>query len=428
MKRIYAIGAAVILAVLFLVVAINTLARPAIQVTDDVCVEIPALINGEEDTLQSSGCNEPAPTNTPQPDPTNTPTIAPTASIEPTSTPTQTAEIEPYPEAPLCPTHDDRTYHGLWDSERGCHYDHTHGDNPHDLDYRLGTEIYGLMGGEISYPWQTVNADGYLENDLKHAGYIWHVRDNIPCPTSDPCITAFRALAHQHTIADASVRFHSYVFEGQTSDGGYFLLSGWMDFGDLHAPEGNRVVDVEGNHCGSESNPGNHKQHAIEGGDRAPSNIWYGRSRASSDPSVDRVCSFAHLGVSAHDPWIWTSQEEPYQGDYVCYPNPRCRVNATTFRIHSAGVNVNDLFPFIFGGSGLVDFNGWADRYGVPYEGGGGCTEPSLDCAPFILEGLQGAQYRTNTSHTAQDYRDYDVYFPDDNGRLQTSGWSQPVD
>ena len=107
------------------------------------CIEQDIRHNGQTVTLHSDGCHA-------QPDPTATQT--PTATITATVTPTQTAQIEPYPDAPACASHDDRAYHSLWDAERGCHYDHQHGDDPHELDYKLGTDIYGLMGGEISYP------------------------------------------------------------------------------------------------------------------------------------------------------------------------------------------------------------------------------------------------------------------------------------
>lgn len=349
-----------------------------------------------------------------------TQTPLPTNTPEPTETP-DTGPIEPYPDAPPCPTHDDRAWHGLWDYERGCHYDHHHGDDPSLLDGVLGTQIYELQGGEISSPWQTVSAEGYLENNTKHTGYVWYVRENIPCATS-PCVSNLRVVVHQHTLHDASVRFHSYTMEGTTSDGGYFLLGGHMDFGDLHAPEGTVVFNVEGNHCGRTANPGNHKQHAVEGGSRAPSNIWYGRSRTNSDVTVDRSCGFAQIGTSAQDPWVWASQTEPFLGDYVCYPNPRCRVNATAYRLHLFSLRMDVRgFDFLYE-DGIANFEGWADRYGVPYEDESACSEPGIDCTPFVVRGLQqGTAYRTNGAYTEQMYRDYDVYFDG-----QTANWARP--
>lgn len=101
--------------------------------------------------------------------------------------------VEPYASAPTCPTHDDRAYHGIWNGERGCHYNHSHGDDPHSVDDIFGTAFYDWAGGEISYPWETPR-----ENELKHAAYNWFVRVEDDCFSEyeDGCVRAFRAQAH----------------------------------------------------------------------------------------------------------------------------------------------------------------------------------------------------------------------------------------
>ena len=106
----------------------------------------------------------------------------PTGTSAPTPGSTTPQPGQPYADAPACPpsVHDKRKFHSLWNAELGCHYDHHHGDNPHELDSILGTDLFAKMGGDISYPWQTFSTAG-LENDLKHAGYFWHVRKDIPC-------------------------------------------------------------------------------------------------------------------------------------------------------------------------------------------------------------------------------------------------------
>lgn len=410
-----------ILAVIFsaLIVVFGLRQSSAAQPNVADCVQL--AINGET-VYESAACTKP--TSTPEPTATDVP---PTETpIPPTPTNEPGGPIDPYPDAPPCDVHDNKTYHGLWDYDLGCHYDHQHGDDLHVLDGALGTEIFALAGGDgMGAPWQTVNSEGYLENDVKHAGYIGYARSDMPCQNS-PCVNSVRVMVHQHTIADASVRFHSSLVEGTTSDGGFFRFTPHIDFGDLHVPEGTRVIDVEGNHCGSTTNPGNHRQHAVEGGSRAPSNIWYGRSRLNSDVAVDRECGFVQLGTSAQDPWIWTSQEGPtYQGNFVCYPNSRCRNNATSYRMHLFTIFMIDdpRFNFIYDENGVANFEGWADRYGVPYEDGNGCTAPSIDCTPFVVRGLQrGVNYGTHPAYTEQFYQDHDIYF--DN---RPAGWAQPV-
>lgn len=373
-----------------------------------------------------------------------TPTVVPTslpgitATIGPTSiggtrpSPTPITSIapqpgQPYADAPLCPAsaHDKRKFHSLWNADLGCHYDHHHGDNPHDADVVLGTDIYSKMGGEISYPWQTFSTSG-LENDLKHAGYFWHVRKDIPCPNNNPCITAFRTLVHQHPSGmDATVRYHSYAFEAQMSDGGYILTGGWVDFGDLHSPEGTVITDVHGNHDSRlGGGAGRHKQHSPTNGQI----IWYGASQIRVDENYPR--GFITLSSTIQDAWDITDPNDPSRhDDYVCHglvPAGRCRTNATTLRPHLISVNmsVRDFNSIIDADSnGSADFQGYADRYGRPLAPGHSCTAYTVDCAPMIMRSLKtGYNYPTADSHTALSFKDYDIYFGN-----QSAGWNQPV-
>jgi hypothetical protein len=401
-------------------------AAPARQA--ETCVRIGQLDDGR--ALWAGDCGpvvEPIPSDTPPP------TDLPPTDVPPSETPT--GPIAAYPDAPLCLSHDNRAYHSLWDAARGCHYDHHHGDNPHEADAVLGTEIYGIMGGEISYPWMTYS-DAGMENNLKHAGYFWHVRTVDACSPNpaglpvEPCITSFRVLVHQHaTGRDATVRYHSYVVEYATSDGGYALLGGWADYGDLHSPESTIVVDVPGN---SDSRTcagvGRHKQHAPEGSQRNGL-IWYGASlQGPLDECGPR--GFVTVSVTIMDPWDYTSQSEPARfDDYQCYNpadphNGNCRQNATTLRPHLIGLNMqttiwNGLIDA--DGDGRVTWSGNADRYGrlLP----SACEGYSTDCAPVIFRNVKaGQQYLAPSSATSQSFRDYDVYFA---GR--SAGWNQPV-
>jgi hypothetical protein len=388
----------------------------------------------------TQGATATAPSNATAPAPGTSTPAAPTPTTAGPVPTRPSGGSAPYPGAPLCPSHDPRVYHSLWDSARGCHYDHHHGDDPHALDDLLGTDLFAKMGGEISYPWQTSSQAG-LENDLKHAGYFWHVRRDIPCDgVPSPCISAFRVLVHQHpTDRDATVQYHSYAFEFRTSDGGYGLFGGWADFGDLHAPEGTVVLNVPDNHDSYRGGgAGRHKQHAVEGGPRAPSFIWYGASRGLP-PGQNGPRGFVTLSVSIQDPWDWTDPANPSRtDDYVCHGHvsaDACRSNGTNMRPHLMGFNVDTRFPFIDAdGNGQVDFEGYADRYGQPYPDGGGCSAYGVDCAPVVMRGLRyGYNYETADVATALSSRDHDIYFcngapcaPRDRG-ARSSGWSQPV-
>lgn len=345
------------------------------------------------------------------------------ANASASAVPAQAPErLAPYPTAPVCPSHDSRAFHTLWNAVEGCHYDHHHGDDPHELDDLFGTSLFSLMGGEISHPWQTFS-DAGPENVLKHAGYFWHVRRNLqPQPGQDAYVKAFRLLVHQHpTGRDSDVRFHSGVFEAVVAgtDGaeGYIQIPGmWIDFGHLLV-DGRKVLDV-----GMEAEPGRHRQHGSRG---APQIIWYGASRATHapDPRGRIPRGFVSISTSVHDVWDYTSPGNPSRvDDYACFGSPRCQANATLLRPHLIGVQVpRVLRPIVDPDrNGIADWTGYTDRYGVPVDG---CAGTGLDCVPVTLRGIRTdvSTYSCN-QECARSYREHDIYF---DGR--TSGWSRPV-
>jgi len=333
------------------------------------------------------------------------------------------AQTEPYPSAPACAFHNDRAFHALWNSAEGCHYDHHHGDDPHVVDDIFGTSLFDLMGGEISHPWQTFSAAG-KENDLKHAGYFWHVRRGLqPEPGQRAYIKAFRVLVHQHPSGrDAEVRFHSgameaLVIDARTGERGTIQIPGmWIDFGHLLV-DGAKLEDV-----GLTAEPGRHKQHHSFG---APQIIWYGATEATHTPdSRGRIPrGFVSVSTSIHDAWDFTSADNPSAiDDFACFPRRRCQNNATLLRPHLIVVQVPPTLMSLVDPdrNGIADWKGFTDRYGVPVQG---CAAASLDCVPVTLKGVKTniGSYRCNRA-CGSSFREHDIYF---DGR--TSGWSQPV-
>jgi hypothetical protein len=333
--------------------------------------------------------------------------------------------LPPHPFAPPCAVHDVRAWHGLWNGELGCHYDHHHGDDPSLVNDLFGTSLFDLMGGTISHPWQTFSELGF-ENDLKHRGYFWHVRRDLPCVTPG-CITAFRVLVHQHPSGrDAAVRFHSAVLEAQvmnaaTGSVGYIQIPGmWVDFGHLLV-DGVRVIDV-----GEDAEPGRHKQHGSTG---TPQLIWYGATRAThmQDARGGIRRGFASISTSVHDAWDYTAPTDPSNAyDYVCHPNPICSANATVLRphllvVHGSVARAGDNRWILDGdGDGVINWQGYADRYGVPLFPGV-CFTASLDCVPVTVSGVDVNLDYACDSVCSVLFQDHDIYF----GR-RTSGWSQP--
>lgn len=323
------------------------------------------------------------------------------------------AQIAPTPGAPACDpaTHPVNGYHSLWDAARGCHWDHHHGDNPHLVDDLLGTGLFGILGGEgPGHPWQTFSTAG-MENDLKHGGYFWFVRRNMGCDAT-PCIVAFRIQAHMQPRKDSPVRNHSFVYEALGSDGAYVLTVGWMDTGGLRVDNAPIIPAPDAGN--------REKQHSFT----SPTQVWYASSIADHlpGPNGNIPQGVVRISTTMLNAWTRTNPANPSQDDnYFCYPNPRCRVNATAMRPHLITASIPPELRDVLDptGSGVVNYNGYADRYGVPVVSG--CSSYSLDCAPLIIQNM-----RVDRSYDACELgcgtSNHDIFF---NG--QTSNWAKPI-
>lgn len=336
--------------------------------------------------------------------------------------------VEPYAGAPACPTHDDRAYHGIWDAERGCHYNHSHGDDPHSVDHIFGTEFYEWAGGEISYPWETPQ-----ENELKHAAYNWFVRviDGCSSQFADGCVRAFRAQAHGvGAVQGDIVPFHSAWLEAlvcsetQPDVCGIVRGGGWQGPADLFI-DGHLILDREDNvnrfflsyfHTGN-----------------AQFTTWY-----NSVPS-----SFFDVTMQFEDRWnaappgegctgtgdetecgfLYSSEQELLDAtEWFCDSNgdgvpdeQDCPSNSSRRQIHVVGAGFPGGYYDLLDPDrdGVSTYNGFTDRYGEPVEG---CTEIGLDCVPFRLDSYEGsAGVRVDISYQYRgDAREYDLCFYED--------------
>jgi hypothetical protein len=341
-------------------------------------------------------------------------------------------QTAPYASAPLCASHDNRAWHSLWNASEGCHYDHHHGDDPSLVNDLFGTSLFDRMGGSISHPWQTFSAAGY-ENDLKHAGYFWHVGRNIPATSGQvQWITDYRLQVHQHPSGrDVPVRHHSFVMEARvinvmTGRVGFIRTGGWVDFGHL-VLNGVKVLDV-----GQSAEPGRHRQHGSTGGQ----GIWYGATAATHVPDrFGRIArGFVTVSTSVHD--LWDATQAHDFGNFLDYEctrqfgiaptDTRCRNNGTVLRAHLLGINGQAagnggmLAVVDPDGNGVIDWTGYTDRYGVPQQAGV-CSAASLDCFPTVLSGVETSVNYACDAYCGNRITDHDIYFGN-----RTAGWSIP--
>lgn len=225
--------------------------------------------------LPQTPVSEPTPTDV---IPTSTSTLAPT--LEPTSTPTlvatatpvltptqpPTGNIAPYPSAPACPdigsAHNTSEWHSLWDSVRGCHYDHEHGQDPFTPEVEdafPGFNLRELLGGvEISH----TNPSSPMENTHKHGGHKWQVDVSVP----NECSTAFESGANppnSYGVKSYAIQFHVFGREdvehearnhstavllafckpGSPNDVGYMYVPQLQEYGQRVAPYQGFIMD-----------------------------------------------------------------------------------------------------------------------------------------------------------------------------------------
>jgi hypothetical protein len=223
-----------------------------VEVTREVTVEATVLVpqqgaNGKQATPKPIGT---APVH---PDGSHSAASAPTP-------PAQGALIHPYPDAPLCPDsgehhHDHNLFHTLWDSVRGCHYDHEHGQDPFTSEVAAtfpGFNLRALIG---SVGLGHTNLSGPAENTQKHGGFKWNVLLAHPqgCEGHEGSPIGVSASAIQyHNFGDYAVEFDAVVHSAlgllrqcvtsDPADYGYIYVVQHVDYGQRVAPYQGNVL------------------------------------------------------------------------------------------------------------------------------------------------------------------------------------------
>lgn len=337
----------------------------------------------------------------------------------------------PYPpdrDVMPCEDHDSSKYHALYDEAEDCHHDHEHHEDPNFMNDVFGspaewwaTEEYPAQ--EISYPWQTFRGgnDDYeapaghdvMENALKHEGYGWYARKDMPCRqvNSDGCITDFRVQVHSVMGSmDAVVRFHSFSFEGKLclpekpKECGIYRTGGWIDFGYLYAGseamfEG-RYVPLENDPEGKSNGMRLHNALGIDD-DRGRDATWYGGSN-----------TLEAIGVR-QSAWGPIDPKNPGDEHFFCDDYDSCRMqNGAQAEAHLYAVRLDhNRFEVV---DGKINFKGFTDRYGNINPD---CSKTSIDCIPLEITNVPAVsgkensyfQYRDDAVRGTSDFRDFDT-------------------
>lgn len=352
------------------------------------------------------------------------------------------AGIPPFPGAPACPTHDDTQYHGLWDSVRGCHYDHTHNDDPALADSIFGSAGAAWGGQTISYPFMTPN-----ENDgMGHSGYKYFVNLNSGCAAEgfewmNPqphCVSAFRVMYHDAGgNAHAMKRFHSYYMEGQirSLDGkvtGTIQTGGWQDFGCIHLPykealllvnEQNPLNSDGSNRCGVQQSIHNPPYRALLPLDEALQRASQNRQTVVlwSPGETYGYNQLAGVSWRTFDTASGVMANDPYAEHFIC-PDFHCRYNNSEHGIVSVSFTIPRSLDT--NNDGIVNYTGYTDVKGNIVQS---CNAPSTNCVPLRIVNAPVGVAVWSIGGTPPspitpklNVHDGDIYF---NG--QPSGWIQ---
>lgn len=349
------------------------------------------------------------------------------------------AGIPPYPGAPLCPTHNDTIWHALWDDQRGCHYNHTHNDNPAQADFLFGA-AGAAWGQSISYPFMTANEN----NAMGHTGYKYDVNlgQGLDCPQDgydylnpDPnCIEAFRVQYHDvGGNAHMVKRFHSYYMEVQVQSRddkvtGIVQFGGYADFGCLHGSYKEFFVPLPGidpvnsngqSVCGTSQSLDLDPYRSTRTVEEIANIRAKGSDNMATWTSHDRYGynKFGYFFFRTLDTWGGMDKNDPYTDQFVCAGQPNCRYNNSVANVFTVAVIIPSSLDT--DGDGIVNYTGYTDLKGNIAQG---CTAPSANCVPLKIVnapvGMAVWKPGGGIRPTGEVIDDFDIYF---NG--QPSGW-----
>lgn len=418
-------------------------------------------VTGGDETIKVT------PTRTGTPRPAHTATATST-NVPNTVLPSATAGgvTAAYPSAPLCPdsgeNHDNTLFHALWDSARGCHYDHEHGQDPFTAEVAAvfpGFDLKALLGGVgIGH----TNPSSPMENTMKHGGFKWQVATVTP----QGCITGFeggtiavKAYALQfHAFGrqdvEHEVRNHSSVAllafckSTNPNDIGYMYVTQLQEYGVRVMPYQGMVLPYPDNfvppwdgrrgqyfttECfGADFNIND----AIRGnifidcrptfGDVNNNNtIWTSKiSGTGARPPGSGLFTLLFRGRDNYQRFDGSDLVHPFTWRFVCggvnYTPAGCRFNSSTFTIHEVMGNI----PAAWDGASLdedprpgrVTFQGFVDRFGALITGLE-CQEAGGNCHPIKLVAAFVGKYSSDlcvtkcSSTTPENTRERDIYF-----------------
>jgi hypothetical protein len=390
----------------------------------------------------------------------------------------------PFPDAPLCPdsgeAHDNSLFHTLWDSTRGCHYDHEHGQDPFTsevADTFPGFDLRELIGGVgVGH----TNPSSPMENTHKHGGFKWDVTlsHSVGCFGGDGHPTGVDAMVIQyHAFGDYAIEFESRTHSavgllrqcqaGNPSDFGYVFVNQLQDYGQRVSPyqggslpypdapvpayESNRApyfsVTCFGNTALCNKYP---SRESILSRENNATSTWIS-APGKLENSGSHLFALLFRVRDTYQALNDSDQTYPFTFAWLCSADggasysamPGCSYNNTTTRVHELMGEIPVEWDNMAGFDtdprvGRVTADGYVTRFGNLTQS---CTAPGTDCHPIKLVQAFAGRYLSQFSlvagekgnFSAENLPERDIYFcngvvcaEDDPGAV-SSGWIGPT-
>ena len=339
--------------------------------------------------------------------------------------PPPAGDNEPIPNAPLCSdsgaVHDNVKFHTLWDSVRGCHYDHEHGENPFTAEVANafpGFELRTLLGNvEIGH----TNLSSPMENTMKHGGFKWQATLATPqnCAGFEGATQGVNAAVIQyHNFGDYSIEL-----EGRIHTSASLIRqcnsSNPTDYGYLYVPQfqeyGQRVVPYQGTVFNYPNTP----QPAFDSGGgpylsvncigdvpQCRSSLTVARRNTAASnwtskptgrgvrPTTSGIFRLLFRISDTYQNYDWNDQEYPFTFLWICssdggrtYSPVGCEYNNSTTQVHEIAGDIPASWDNLAGFDtdsrvGRITAQGYVTRFGdLATE----CDRAGIDCHPIKM-------------------------------------------
>jgi hypothetical protein len=359
----------------------------------------------------------------------------PTPNQPPAASPTKDGmAVAPYPDAPLCPdsgeSHENSLFHTLWDSVRGCHYDHEHGQDPFTPEVAAtfpGLDLRALIGGVgVGH----TNPSSPMENTHKHGGFKWNVQLVHPenCTGFEGATYGANASVIQyHAFGDEEIeleaRVHSTVAlvrqcsADNPTDYGYVYVVQFQDYGQRVIPYQGTVVDYPNQpdlaydprrgpyltaDCVDNVPPtviqcrGNLEQ--VQSGHFNVVSNWSSKPTGAGGDSVpgSRLFTLLFRVRDGYRLFDWNDEVHPFTWQWLCssdggasYNSVGCRYNNSTTQVHEISGEIPKEWDNLAGFDtnptvGRITAEGYVTHFG---DLNIACAAPSseADCFPIKM-------------------------------------------